>query len=94
MATTPLKVWIIDPANAATAPKLDTTPRYVNIGPVDLMKQQAKEHLARANFKTRSVNHTVDGELVAYCYAAELVAPSASKPQGWIFKRTSVPSHK
>ena len=94
MATKVLRVWIIDPADHNVSARLDTTPRYVNVAPLDEMKKQAKEHIARADFKIRSLNHTTDGDLVAYVYPQHLKAKSATKPSGWVFKRTSIPSHK
>lgn len=90
--TSPLHVWIIDPTNSAIQPKLDPTPRYLNHGPKDKMRQQAKEHLARADYKLRSLSHTVDGNMIAYVYHKDIKPKTATKVAGWVFQRTSIPA--
>lgn len=90
--TSPLHIWIIDPQDHTKNPQMDTTPRYVNQGPKDEMRKQALEHIERANYRLRSLNHTVDGNMIAYVYPKHLKAKTASKVSGWIYKRTTLPA--
>lgn len=90
--TSPLHIWIIDPTDPTVQPKMDPVPRYVNHGPKDEMRKQAMGHIERANYKFRSISHTVDGNMIAYVYPKHLKVKTASKMAGWVFKRTAVPA--
>jgi hypothetical protein len=92
--TSTLHVWIIDPQDHTVAPRMDPTPRYVNHAPKDQMRKQAVEHIGRANYKLRSLNHLVDGNMLAYVYPNTQKPKTATKIPGWVYKRTALPAIK
>lgn len=87
-----LIVWILDPNDTSKPPRMDTTPRYVNHGPHDHMRKQAVEHIKRAEYKLRTVNHTTDGHMVAYVYPKNAKLKTATKVPGWVFKTPTIPA--
>lgn len=90
--TSVLKVFVIDPQNPAKAPMYDPTPRLINITDFETMKKSAIDILSRANYKVRSLNHTPNGELIAYVYSKDVKVMSAQPIAGWVFKRPAVKS--
>jgi hypothetical protein len=91
MATKTVQVWIVD-HTGENPPRLDTTPRYVLEGPLDEMKKQAVEHVLRAEYTVKTINHAADGGLIAYVYAKDAVRKTATKVPGWAFKRPKIPA--
>ncbi len=90
--TSILKVFIIDPEKPNDAPVYDPTPRLVNITDFETMKKSARESLARADYKIRSLSHTQNGEMVAYVYHKDAKVLHAQPIKGWVFKRSKVPN--
>lgn len=90
--TSILKVFIINPEKPNDAPAYDPTPRLVNIADFDTMKKSAIALLKQSDYKIRSLNHTQNGEMIAYVYHKDAKVMHAQPVQGWVFKRSKVPS--
>lgn len=86
-----LKVWIINPANPNESPKFETVARHLNQADLDTMEKQAIDILTRDGYKIRTINHCVDGNVIAYVYPAHLKALDVVPIPGWVFKRPDVP---